>query len=1051
LVDADPRSVRVLEVSLRKAGYNLTTCGDGATALVTIELSTPDLILTDTRLPVLDGFQLVEKIKQNPDWSSIPIMFLSSDASVESKVRGLQLGVEDYLTKPIYIKEIIARIKLALQRSERDLVTSRRSSVARTRFTGSLSDMGLVDLLQTIDLSRKSGVLSLTQVRDGEERKGTILFRDGQVIDAEVGPLHGERAVYRLLLWNEGDFEVEFRPVQAEQRIQTPTQGLLMEGMRRVDEWTRLCEQVPPLDNVLEVVETELLARLGEIPDEINPLLRLFDGRRSLSEVVDACPDEDDLATLATISKLFFEGIIQPTGQTRSEVVGAGEPGDDAQLPAVEAASMGDGDGRAVAEAGAEVPGSRPWDDLGEGGLDSAAVVPASPESGSALVSGPSAVAPESEAGTETALEPTVAGARSEPVDAAPAPRSDEAGPEPASEAISSPGMLGGGRASDEAGPEPASEERERSDADAEGAAVMPHPGEPPRAPASIREQEPRSAEVTEDGTVSTGLPASAGEGVKPFTGPDEPIPAVEQAQRAEAGSRGGDDHLLTHEGDEGDVMSKKKKQRRRGGTDRPSQGPEKRAEERSALVADGTLAAAPLEETGRAREATRETVSNVIPFPTSTKRGIPASQVPVPDGSVALGAAAAVGAHAAVAERAEDLQLVADPRQDEARAHGEAEARTSGTEASAPLSRSDTSSTSVVEAGDGVEAVAMPAPAPREKRRRQGGQATTISGEIRAFIADAGEHAQIAEEFFRNKGDEAPEAIAADDFSDLRVQSPMSPAAKRMMYLTIGIVVVGVAVIGGYQLWHSMVIPRPVELGQGGPLELPGPLPARPGRDVPQPAASPAPSPEAVAALDNPEAVGAEAEVPAGSGLAGPELARVPEASALSEGATQREVREQPAAEEGEASLRVAGTRSEPAVPSPSSPGTGPALPQPVASASPAVETYEALIAQAERGRASQRIELYERALQIRPDGVDALSNLAFLLLNRGRGDDLRRARDFAERASQLDPSNALAWLVLGASRDALRDRAGAREAYLRCVERGTGPYVRECRAMVR
>jgi tetratricopeptide (TPR) repeat protein len=108
-------------------------------------------------------------------------------------------------------------------------------------------------------------------------------------------------------------------------------------------------------------------------------------------------------------------------------------------------------------------------------------------------------------------------------------------------------------------------------------------------------------------------------------------------------------------------------------------------------------------------------------------------------------------------------------------------------------------------------------------------------------------------------------------------------------------------------------------------------------------------------------------------------------------------------------------------------------------------------LIAQAERGRASQRIELYERALQIRPDGVEALSNLALLLLNRGRGDDLRRARDFAERASQLDPSNALAWLVLGASRDALRDRAGAREAYLRCVERGTGPYVRECRAMVR
>jgi DNA-binding response OmpR family regulator len=301
LVDGDVRSLRVLEVSLRKAGYSLTTCGTAKDALETLEYASPDLILSDTRLPGMDGFGLVEALRHNADWAAIPIMFLSSDTSVESKVRGLQLGVEDYLTKPIYTKEILARIHLALNRRERDSFARGRASLSKTRFTGSLEDMGLVDLLQTIDVSRKSGVLELRSLQG----HGTITFREGQILDAELGCIHGERAVYRLLLWSEGDFDIEFRPVRNEAHIATPTTGLLMEGMRRVDEWGRLLEQLPPLGSVLEVVDTELIPRLGEIPDELNPILKAVDGAHTLGEVVDAI-EGDDLSTLSALSKLFF-------------------------------------------------------------------------------------------------------------------------------------------------------------------------------------------------------------------------------------------------------------------------------------------------------------------------------------------------------------------------------------------------------------------------------------------------------------------------------------------------------------------------------------------------------------------------------------------------------------------------------------------------------------------------------------------------------------------------------------------------------------------------
>ncbi|MCC6216654.1 MAG: response regulator [Polyangiaceae bacterium] len=321
LVDADPRSVRVLEVSLKKAGYTVTTADDGADALTKIELSAPDLVLTDTRLPRVDGYELVRRLKTNPEHAAIPVVFLTSQRSIEDKIRGLELGVEDYLTKPIFVRELIARVNLLLARRTQERMATTQPTSARTRLNGSLEDLGVVDLLQTFEVGRKSGVASITDGR----RRVQIFFRDGKVVDAELGRLRGEEAVYRALIWTSGDFEVEFRPVSNEDVVPTSTQGLLMEGMRRLDEWGRLLEQLPPLVTVFEVDHEALVERLSEIPDELNGILRLFDGRRTLLDVVDESPFED-LSTLSTVTKLFFEGLL---------VVGA-EPHHDDVVPSLE-------------------------------------------------------------------------------------------------------------------------------------------------------------------------------------------------------------------------------------------------------------------------------------------------------------------------------------------------------------------------------------------------------------------------------------------------------------------------------------------------------------------------------------------------------------------------------------------------------------------------------------------------------------------------------------------------------------------------------------------
>ena len=305
LVDGDPKSLRVMEVSLKKAGFSVTTAVNGRDALDKCEISPPDLILSDTKMPEMDGFELCRRLKHDERFKGTPFIFLTGQKSVEFKVKGLELGVEDYLTKPIYIKEIVTRVKILLEKKEKERLEKKD---LKASFAGNLSDMGVVDLVQTLEMGKKSGAL---HVKSTKGLEAVCYFRDGRILDCELGnKVTGENAFYRLLNWQDGEFAIEFKPIERDERIPVSTQGLLMEGMRRIDEWGRIVEQLPSLDRVFEIDYALLGDRLAEIPDDVNALLRLFDGRRTLDQVIEEA-DYDDLAAAGVISKLFFEGIIK--------------------------------------------------------------------------------------------------------------------------------------------------------------------------------------------------------------------------------------------------------------------------------------------------------------------------------------------------------------------------------------------------------------------------------------------------------------------------------------------------------------------------------------------------------------------------------------------------------------------------------------------------------------------------------------------------------------------------------------------------------------------
>lgn len=113
IVDDDVNICELLRLYLEKDGFNTVVAHDGGEALHLAQINNPDLILLDIMMPVLDGWQVCREIRKN---SNVPIIMLTAKGETFDKVLGLELGADDYITKPFDTKEIVARIKAVLRR-----------------------------------------------------------------------------------------------------------------------------------------------------------------------------------------------------------------------------------------------------------------------------------------------------------------------------------------------------------------------------------------------------------------------------------------------------------------------------------------------------------------------------------------------------------------------------------------------------------------------------------------------------------------------------------------------------------------------------------------------------------------------------------------------------------------------------------------------------------------------------------------------------------------------------------------------------------------------
>lgn len=122
VVDDEPQIVRFLRTTLLGHGYGVSTASDAASALTELRGRLPDLVLLDLSLPDLDGLALCRLLRQDPEraeWATLPLVILSARDLEADKVAALDLGADDYLTKPFGVGELLARIRLALRHAAR--------------------------------------------------------------------------------------------------------------------------------------------------------------------------------------------------------------------------------------------------------------------------------------------------------------------------------------------------------------------------------------------------------------------------------------------------------------------------------------------------------------------------------------------------------------------------------------------------------------------------------------------------------------------------------------------------------------------------------------------------------------------------------------------------------------------------------------------------------------------------------------------------------------------------------------------------------------------
>ena|SRR5579883_109293 len=228
LVDDNPMVLELMRSAVAPFASPITS-KNAMEAIAAAKQNTPDLIVSDYAMPKMDGRKLLESLRSTDGTRNVPVILVASRNEIIEKLKPVESMVEEFIEKPFFVQELAARLKKVV---DKILLEKMAREEPGSIVKGNLAQMNVIDLLQSLEMGRKTCALTITS---GNQRC-TLYFGEGQIQHGVCGKLSGDSAVYEVVRWAEGNFQIDFNGATKEQTTTQSTQGLLMEGLRLLDE-----------------------------------------------------------------------------------------------------------------------------------------------------------------------------------------------------------------------------------------------------------------------------------------------------------------------------------------------------------------------------------------------------------------------------------------------------------------------------------------------------------------------------------------------------------------------------------------------------------------------------------------------------------------------------------------------------------------------------------------------------------------------------------------------------------------------------------------------
>jgi CheY-like chemotaxis protein len=306
---AEPRHVLVVEphastrglmqFGLVRAGFQVTSVRSAEEAERALEQGpAPALVVSETRLPGLDGATFCARLRRS-GLAEVPVLLLTARPAKAAIAQALAAGAHDVLAKPLFVGDLVS-----LARLESSRAPASPTLVASTR------EVPVAAALRALLAGTRSGRLVLGTSAE-------LLFRAGQVVSAQVRDTHGERAFRRMLFLGEGAYAVHLGPVRASADLGVDLRALCGPWADALATWRSLTRVSVPLEAVLCPDLRTLLAQISQLPEEVEPVVRLFDGERTVRAVVleSSLPEA---VVIQVANRLYASGALLPARVART-------------------------------------------------------------------------------------------------------------------------------------------------------------------------------------------------------------------------------------------------------------------------------------------------------------------------------------------------------------------------------------------------------------------------------------------------------------------------------------------------------------------------------------------------------------------------------------------------------------------------------------------------------------------------------------------------------------------------------------------------------------